>query len=262
MTLAKTIPVVRLEGVIASAGLGGARTLSLDAIEPALLQAFSMKSAPVVALAINSPGGSPVQSSLIGKRIRQLSAQKNKRVLAFVEDVAASGGYWLACAADEIFVDETSIVGSVGVISQSFGLVGAIDRLGIERRVYTAGRSKSQLDPFKPEDPEMVRKWKTKLESVHTAFIAHVKARRGAVLRDDPGLFEGEIYVGAHAVQLGLADQIGDLQGVLRARFGDSTKLKQIRRAKPSLIQRFLGAAADESLDALTARALWAQYGL
>jgi serine protease SohB len=264
--MAKTIPVVRLDGVIAADAIGPGKTLSLAGIEPALKAAFDMKKAPCVALVINSPGGSPVQSSLIGKRIRQLSQDKKKPVVAFIEDVAASGGYWLACAADEIIVDETSIVGSIGVISASFGLQDAIARLGVERRVYTAGTTKSQLDPFRAEDAEQVARWKAKLDELHQVFIAHVKARRGARLHPDPLMFEGEIFIGAHAVSLGLADGVGALHTVLAERYGDSVKLKPIKLQKPGLLSRlFAGAAADAAACAiaqLEARALWARYGL
>lgn len=268
--MAKTIPIVRLEGVIATGGLGGAKTLSLAGIEPALKDAFDAK-APAVALVVNSPGGSPVQSSLIGKRIRQLAAEHKKtKVIAFVEDVAASGGYWLACAADEIIVDENSIVGSIGVISAGFGLQDAIARIGVERRVYTAGQSKSQLDPFQPEKPEQIANLKSKLEEIHQSFIAHVKARRGAKLKETPGLFEGEFYVGATAVRHGLADAVGDLHNVLADRYGAKVKLKPMRTRKPSLVERLFGAQSDNlafdaasgAIGAAEARALWARYGL
>lgn len=264
--MAKVIPIVRLEGVIATDAIGPGKALSLEGVEPVLKAAFEVKKAPAVALVINSPGGSPVQSSLIGKRIRQLATEKKKRVIAFVEDVAASGGYWLACAADEIILDETSIVGSIGVISASFGLNDAIARIGVERRVYTAGATKSQLDPFRPEDADQVARWKDKLNALHQVFIAHVKARRGAKLKSDPLLFEGEVFIGAHAVAMGLADGIGALHTVLAERYGASVKLKPIRPAKPGLLTRLISAAAGDAgasaVAQLEARALWARYGL
>jgi serine protease SohB len=258
--MAKVIPVVRLEGVIAAGGSG--RGLNLASLEPALKQAFAMKKAPAVALSINSPGGSPAQSSLIGKRIRQLAAEKNKPVLAFVEDVAASGGYWLACAADEVFANETSILGSIGVIYAGFGFPAAIDRLGVERRVYTAGQSKSQLDPFRPANPDEIANWQAKLTQLHQVFIDHVKAARGAKLKPHPHMFEGEIFIGAEAVRLGLADGLGDLHGVLAERYGAKTKLKLIKPAKPSLLSRLIGQSAQSLLAAAEERALWARFGL
>lgn len=268
--MAKTIPLVRLEGVIASGGLGPSKTLSLAAVDTALTEAFAMKP-PAVALVINSPGGSPVQSSLIGKRIRQLVADSKKtKALVFVEDVAASGGYWIACAGDEIIIDETSIVGSIGVISGGFGLVDAIHRIGVERRIYTSGTAKSQLDPFKPENPDQIASLQEKLSDIHAAFIAHVKARRGAKLQSDPKMFEGEYWVGRRAVALGLADTIGDVHGVLTERYGAKVKIKPMRGRKPSLVERLLGAggealafdAATGAISAAEARALWARYGL
>ncbi len=258
--MAKIIPVVRLEGAIMAGGPG--RGLNLAAIEPALKQAFAMKKAPCVALSINSPGGSAVQSSLIGKRIRQLAAEKNKDVIAFVEDVAASGGYWLACAADEILIDPGSIIGSIGVISGGFGLHEAIARLGVERRIYAAGQSKSQLDAFRPEDPGEVARWKEKLTTLHQVFIDHVKARRGGKLKTHSGVFEGEIFVGAEAVALGLVDGVGDLHGVLAARYGDKAKLKVIKPAKLGLLSRLIGQGAQSLLTLAEERALWARFGL
>jgi signal peptide peptidase SppA len=260
--MAKTIPLVRLDGMIAASGIAGARALNITVVEPILKAAFSVKGAPAVALVVNSPGGSPAQSSLIARRIRALAEEKKKTVLVFVEDVAASGGYWLACAGDEIFVDESSIIGSIGVISASFGAHEAIARLGIERRVYTAGQSKSQLDPFRPEDAAQVTQWREKLSALHQVFIAHVKARRGAKLRSEPGLFEGEIYLGAQAVALGLVDGIGDVHSVLRARYGKAVRIKPFAPRKPGLLGQLFGQAAQEAAAALEARALWARYGL
>jgi serine protease SohB len=258
--MAKLIPVVRLEGAIMAGGPG--RGLNLAAIEPALKQAFAMKKAPCVALSINSPGGSAVQSSLIGKRIRQLAEEKDKDVIAFVEDVAASGGYWLACAADEILIDPGSIVGSIGVISGGFGLHEAIARLGVERRIYAAGQSKSQLDAFRPEDPAEVARWQEKLTALHQVFIDLVKARRGAKLKSHARMFEGEIFVGAEAVALGLVDGIGDMHGVLADRYGAKVKLKMIKPAKPGVLSRLIGQSAQSLLAAAEERALWARFGL
>jgi signal peptide peptidase SppA len=264
--MAKVIPIVRLEGVIAADAIGPGKTISLGQIESALKTAFDVRSAPAVALVVNSPGGSPVQSSLISKRIRQLAEKKNKHVIAFVEDVAASGGYWLACAADEIILDEASIVGSIGVISAGFGFHAAIERLGIQRRVYTAGAAKSQLDPFRPEEPEQVVRWNEKIDDLHQVFIRHVEARRGTKLKDDPLLFQGEVFVGAKAVSLGLADGVGSMHTVLAERYGESVKLKQIRLEKAGLLSLLLkgtlGEAGVRSIAHLEMRGLWARYGL
>ena len=179
------VPVVRLSGVIASGGLLGSRGLSIESVAPLLKRAFDMRGAKAVALAINSPGGSPVQSALIGQRIRLLAAEKNLPVIAFVEDVAASGGYWLACAADEIIVDPSSIVGSIGVISAGFGFQDLIARIGVERRVHTSGERKAMLDPFRPEKPEDVERLHRLQAEIHDGFKDWVRERRAGKLKGD-----------------------------------------------------------------------------
>src|SRR6266852_4566736 len=195
------VPVVRLSGVIASSGLLGNRSLSIETVAPLLRRAFDMRGAKAVALAINSPGGSPAQSALIGQRIRLLADEKGLKVIAFVEDVAASGGYWLACAADEIIVDANSIVGSIGVISAGFGFQDLLARVGVERRVHTSGERKSMLDPFRPEQAE-----------IHDGFKDWVRQRRAGRLKDDEAtLFTGEFWTGRRGLQLGLADGLGEL---------------------------------------------------
>lgn len=255
------VAVIRLQGVI----LSGGRGLDDASMGPVIERAFAKGKPAAVALEINSPGGSPVQSSLIAARIRRLADEKKVPVLAFVEDVAASGGYWLACAADEIMVDRASVVGSIGVISAGFGLQEAIARLGIERRVHTAGRSKSQLDPFRPERPEDVARLEGLLSDIHAFFIDHVTARRGARLKDNPDLFSGEIWVGERAVAEGLADGVGHLIPVLKARYGDKVR---IRRYGPrrSLWQRFGAQVStgmvDGVLDGAEERAMYARFGL
>ncbi|MEM6307517.1 MAG: S49 family peptidase, partial [Pseudomonadota bacterium] len=198
------VSVVRLNGLIAAG-----RGLNDAGLAPVLEKAFAKKPA-AVALVINSPGGSPVQSSLIGARIRRLASEKDVPVYAFVEDVAASGGYWLAASADEIYVDPSSVVGSIGVISSGFGFHDLIAQYGIERRVYTAGTSKSQLDPFKPENPDDVKRVKGILEDIHDTFKSYIRDRRGDALADRD-LFTGEIWVGAKGVADGLVDGIGHL---------------------------------------------------
>src|SRR5439155_11895576 len=187
------VPVVRLSGVIASSGLLGNRSLSIETVAPLLKRAFDMRGAKAVALAINSPGGSPVQSALIAQRIRLLAAEKKLPVIAFVEDVAASGGYWLACAADEIIADPASIVGSIGVISAGFGFQGLIARLGIERRVHTSGEKKSMLDPFRDEDPDDVGRLKQLQAEIHDGFKGWVRERRADKLKAN----DGELFSGA-----------------------------------------------------------------
>src|SRR5215212_3336340 len=218
---AAVVPVVRLSGVI------GAVTplrpgLTLAGIAKMLERAFATKHAKAVALVINSPGGSPVQSRQIYLRIRQLAAEKNLPVLVFVEDVAASGGYMIACAGDEIFCDPSSILGSIGVVGGSFGFQEMIKKIGVERRLYTAGEHKATLDPFLPEDPDEVAKLKAIQREIHTIFIALVKQSRGIKLKGaDDVLFTGEYWAGETSVSLGLADAIGDLRSTLRARYGD-----------------------------------------
>lgn len=267
-----TIPVIRLHGTIMSGGGQLRQNLSLASTVGLIEKAFAMKDAPAVAISLNSPGGSPVQSRLIYKRIRDLADEKNKRVFVFVEDVAASGGYMIAVAGDEIIADPSSIVGSIGVISASFGFTELMQKIGVERRVYTAGRNKSVLDPFQPEREEDVERLKQLQLEVHKTFIDLVKGRRGAKLQDDPDLFTGLFWTGIKGMQLGLVDELGDMRGVLRDRFGPKTKLKLITQPK-GLFGRGLGlfgssapalaAAASAGLvEAAEKRALWARYGL
>ena len=258
-----TVAVVRLNGMIAAGSRFGP-TLSDAALAPVLERAFARGRPEAVALVVNSPGGSPVQSSLIAARIRRLAEEKSTPVHAFVEDVAGSGGYWLAAAADHIWVDETSIVGSIGVISAGFGFHELIARYGVERRVHTAGESKSFLDPFRPERAEDVARLDKVLEALHESFIGHVKARRGAKLADDPSLFTGEFWAGRQAVELGLADGVAHLTPKMKEIYGDKVRLipHGVRR---SLFQRFgadFPGLAGAALAAAEERALRARYGL
>ncbi len=254
------VSVVRLNGLIAPAGRVGAG-LNDATLAPLLERAFTRGRPKAVALAINSPGGSPVQSSLIAARIRRLAEEKSLPVHAFVEDVAGSGGYWLAAAADHIWVDETSIVGSIGVISAGFGLQDFIGRYGVERRVYTAGQSKSFLDPFRPEKAEDVERLKRLLDEIHAAFIAHVKARRGGRLADEPALFTGEFWAGRRAVELGLADGVAHLVPKLQEIYGEKVRLVPHAVRRP-LFQRLGAQLAGAALQGVEERALWARYGL
>ncbi|WP_210530077.1 S49 family peptidase [Rubellimicrobium arenae] len=251
-----TVSVIRLQGPIGM----GARSLTDAGLAPAIEAAFARKPA-AVALQINSPGGSAVQSSLIAARIRRLADEKKVPVLAFVEDVAASGGYWLATAADEIWCDQGSMLGSIGVISAGFGFQDLIARLGVERRVHTAGRSKSLLDPFRPEKPEDVERLSRWLSQLHDVFIAHVRGRRGARLADNPDLFTGEVWIGQQAVTQGLADGVGHIAPVLKARFGDKVRFRRygVRR---SLLSRFGLALAQDAVELMEERAAFARFGL
>ena len=258
LTRPDTIAVLRLQGAIGVAGRGGAG-LSDAALAPLLERAFKRKKPLAVALAINSPGGSPVQSSLIGARIRRLSEDTNVPVHAFVEDVAASGGYWLASAADYIWADDSSVLGSIGVISAGFGFTDFIHRHGIERRVHTAGRSKSMMDPFRPETPEDVARLERLLVPIHQAFKDQVVARRGSRLPADRDLFTGEIWAGREAVELGLADGIAHLVPKMRDLYGEKVRFLTYGQRVP-LLRRF-GISADAVLGAVEERAAFARFG-
>lgn len=253
------VSVIRLEGVIASGGRG--QSLNDAGLARMIERAFTKGKPAAVALAINSPGGSPVQSSLIGNRIRRLSEDKKIPVYAFVEDVAASGGYWLASSADEIWVDHSSVIGSIGVISAQFGFHELIQNYGVERRVYTAGKSKSTLDPFKPEKPADVKKLKSILEQMHETFINQIKSRRGAKLADDAELFTGEFWVGQKGVDLGLADGIGHLVPKLKERFGDKVRLVPYTQKRP-LLARFGAQVVQDAIFGLDERAAYSRFGL
>jgi signal peptide peptidase SppA len=260
-----TIPVVRLHGVIAAEQRQD--RLNIATVNPLLERAFAIKSAPAVAIIVNSPGGSPVQSRLIGKRIRDLADQHEKPVLVFVEDAAASGGYFIAIAGDEIIVDPSSIVGSIGVIMAGFGFVGALDKLGIERRVHTAGNNKSTLDPFLPEKPSDVERIKQFELDIHQVFIDAVKSRRGAKLKaPDEQLFTGEWWTGIRGVELGLVDALGDIHEVLQSRYGKDLNLKIIAPKRPFFGIPRLGFSGQMLVTDLAAtvedRALWARLGL
>jgi len=269
------VPVVRLAGII------GFTTplrpgLTLSSVARSLERAFTWPRAKAVALVINSPGGSAVQSHLVYQRIRQLAEENARPVIAFVEDVAASGGYMIACAADEIVCDASSILGSIGVVGGTFGFNRLIEKLGIERRVYTAGERKVMLDPFLPEKPEEVEHLKAIQREIHHSFIALVKSRRGAALVGaDETLFSGEYWTGQRSIELGLADRIGDLRSSLRERFGDKVATPLVSAERGLFGRRIPGVGAthlgqlwggagfaDEVLSAIEARALWARYGL
>lgn len=253
-----TVAVIRLSGMISAQG----RSALNDAgLAPVIEKAFAKGKPVAVALEINSPGGSPVQSSLIGARIRRLAAEKDVPVIAFVEDVAASGGYWLAAAADEIYADPSSVVGSIGVISASFGAHELIKEYGVERRVYTAGKSKSMLDPFRPENPDDVVRLKALLEDIHTNFKDHVSERRAGKLPQDKDLFTGEFWLAKRAQELGLIDGIGHLLPVLKDRFGDKVEIKRYG-AKKGLLSRFGMQMLQDATYSIEERAAYARFGL
>ncbi|MDJ0612669.1 MAG: S49 family peptidase [Rhizobiaceae bacterium] len=267
------IPVVRLQGAIGAAGGPLSKSLSLAGVAGLLSKAFKDKEAPAVAIAINSPGGSPVQSRLIYTRIRELAEQHEKQVLVFVEDVAASGGYMLAIAGDEIFVDPTSIVGSIGVVSASFGFDKAIEKLGIDRRVYTAGKNKVSLDPFQPEKKQDIAYLKELQLEIHQVFIDMVKERREGKLADDPDLFTGKFWTGIRAKDLGLVDEFGHMGTILKERFGEKVKLKLIQQKRGlfgrggmgaglSLGETSVSSAVDTAIMTAEEKALRARYGL
>jgi signal peptide peptidase SppA len=273
---AAVVPVVRLSGLI------GAVTplrpgMSLAGVARTLERAFSMRNAKAVALVINSPGGSPVQSRQIYLRIRRLATEKKLPVLVFVEDVAASGGYMIACAGDEIFCDPSSIMGSIGVVGGSFGFQELIKRIGVERRLYTAGEHKGMLDPFLPENPDDVARLKAIQREIHALFIALVKQSRGARLKgSDDVLFTGEYWAGETSVSLGLADAVGDLRATLRSRYGDKV-VTPVIAPSTGLLSGLLGRKSagagtlasldgfagfpDDLISALESRAIWAKFG-
>jgi signal peptide peptidase SppA len=269
------VGVLRLSGIIG--GFGPLRSgMTLAGLETAIERAFKLPRLEAVALAVNSPGGSPAQSDLICRRIRDLAEEKEVRVFAFCEDVAASGGYWLACAGDEIYARETSIVGSIGVISAGFGFPELLQRWGVERRIHTAGDQKSMLDPFQAEKPKDVARLKGIQKDLHESFQALVRERRGERLKGgDKALFGGEFWTGRKAAELGLVDGIGELRQVMRARYGDKVVLKRLDGARPRWRRRFglAGQAvprlAPEPQDWVTGllaaveeRALWSRFGL
>ena len=272
------IPVVRLHGAIMSGGSPLRPSLSLETAAGVLEKAFGEKKAPAVAISINSPGGSPVQSRLIYRRIRDLADEHQKRVFVFVEDAAASGGYMIALAGDEIIADPSSIVGSIGVVSASFGFPELLKKIGVERRVYTAGQNKAVLDPFQPEKKADIDRLKKLQLEIHETFIDMVKERRGSKLANDPDLFTGMFWTGIKGKEIGLIDGLGDMRSFLRKTYGNKVKLKLIEPKRGFLgrkvpgVEMGLGLGIDPSaiaahlgdglLSVAEEKALWARYGL
>ena len=269
---APKVAVLRLDGAIgpSTSRLRGAM-LNIHSQAARIERAFKIRKLSAVALVVNSPGGSAVQSALIASRIRALAEENDVAVFAFAEDAAASGGYWLACAGDEIYVNEASIVGSIGVISSGFGFQELIARYGIERRVYAAGENKAVLDPFLPERPEDIERLKESQSAVHDNFIAYVRARRGERLHEDtPDLFTGAFWTGQKAVELGLADAVGDVRSVMREKYGNDVQLVPIAERR-SFLRSMFGRTrapaieadfADSVLTAVEERLIWSRYGL
>lgn len=270
------VTVLPLNGVIGHIH-GLRRGLSLSSLATAIDKAFRPRNLVAVALSVNSPGGSAVQSALIAKRIRDLADEKNVPVIAFAEDIAASGGYWLACAADEIYANESSIVGSIGVIYGGFGFTELIKKVGVERRLHTAGDKKTLLDPFKPEKPADVKRLKSLQRDIHENFTEMVRASRGERLKGaDKDIFNGAFWTGRKALEMGLVDGIGDLRSVMRARFGERVRLLPVG-AQRSFWRRRFGIAERSSsgfdfpytdnlaagvLAAIEERLFWNRFGL
>ena len=265
---APVVNQIPLQGTITPAARAGGKVLNLASLEQPLRQAFTAGRPRAVVLGINSPGGSPVQSRMILQRIRDLSEEHNVPVIAHIEDIGASGGYMIALAGDEIYADPFGIVGSIGVIAGGFGFNEAIAKLGIERRVYTAGENKSQLDPFKPEDPEDVSRLQNLLEKSHKAFVDLVKSRRGNRLKSpDDVLFQGEFWLAPDALEHGLIDGAEDLRAMLRRRFGDRVNIRRIEADRKGMLSRLLSSALggvfgpDELLGAMERQSLWSRFG-
>ena len=266
----KSVPVVNHLSLSGAIGIGTPMrpALTLKSLNPLLERAFKRKGLSAVAITINSPGGSPVQSALIHARIRELAEEKKVPVIVFCEDVAASGGYWLACAGDEIYADESSVVGSIGVISAGFGFVEAIRKLGVERRVHTAGENKSMLDPFKPERPEDIEHLLSLQADIHDAFKTLVLSRRGTKLKlEDKDIFSGAFWSGRQALARGLVDGIGHMHQVLKARFGEKLVIRPIAAGQGWGLRKLAFGAqmpdiAANALEALETRALWSRFGL
>ena len=264
-----TIPVVRLHGVISAENKPG--RINIERVNPMLEKAFRNKRAPAVAIVINSPGGSPVQSRLVGNRIRELADLNEKKLFVFVEDVAASGGYFISVVGDEVFADPSSIVGSIGVIMTGFGFDKAIEKIGVTRRVYTAGKNKSTLDPFLPEKKADIERIRGYENDIHQVFIDYVKQHRGNKLNgSDAQLFSGEWWPAIRGIELGLVDALGDMHTVLRERYGDDVKLKSIP-AKKSLFPlpgfslnatTLTGSLTDDLISTAREKALWSRFGL
>ena len=268
---APVVGVIRLNGVIGRIGMMR-DGLTMAGLEPAIKRAFNLYNLKAVALLVNSPGGSPVQSSLIAGRIRAMAKEKDIKVLTFCEDLAASGGYWLACAGDEIWADENSIIGSIGVIHAGFGFTGLIERFGIERRLHTAGKNKAMLDPFSPEKREDVKHLKMVQDDIHENFRAWVRQRREGKLKGKGDtLFSGAWWPGGKALDMGLIDGIGNMRDVLQERYGEEVQLVSVQSRRPWWKRFVPGGGRSEAnseawaaaaLSAAEERLMWNRFGL
>ena len=257
------VSCIPLNGIIAP-NMGRRKGLNLHELDKVIEQAFLVKNLKAVVLQINSPGGSPVQSEMISKRIRDLSEKKNVPVLAFVEDVAASGGYWLACAADEIFASKASIIGSIGVVSSGFGFDKAIDKIGIDRRLYTSGENKAILDPFLPENKDDVKRLKAIQKELHNQFISFVKSRRGSkITNKDKDVFTGAFWSGEKSLDLGLIDAFGEMKFILKERFGEDVKIKEFAPKKKFFgLGNLFSGAIDVLIYKVEERISFKRFGL
>ena len=262
----KIIPHIKLTGVIGNVGKFK-QGIDFSGQEEIISKAFSVKKAPCVAITINSPGGSPVQSHLIYSYIRQLAEKSKVKVMIFAEDVAASGGYLISCAGDEIYANSSSIIGSIGVISASFGFKDLIKKIGIERRVYTAGKNKSTLDPFVDEKEEDVKRLKSIQLELHADFIKVVETSRGSKLKDPEknNIFTGEFWTGKTALKIGLIDGIGNADQILKEKFGDKVIIKSFEKPK-GFIARKLSSSIQDPVDRLAniieEKSMWQKFGL
>ncbi len=259
----QNVSVIPLNGIIAP-NMGRRKGLNLNEIDKNIEDAFSVKYLKAVALQINSPGGSPVQSEMISKRIRSLSEKKSVPVIAFVEDVAASGGYWLACSADEIFASKASIIGSIGVVSSGFGFDKAIQKLGVERRLYTSGNNKAILDPFLPENKDDVKRLKGIQKELHNQFISYVKSRRGSkIANENKEIFTGAFWSGEKSLELGLIDSFGEMKAVLKDRFGENVKIKEFAPKKKLFgFGSLLSGVLDMLINKVEERSAFNKFGL
>ena len=259
----QNVSSISLSGII-SPNMGRRKGLNLYELDKVIEQAFSVKNLKAIALQINSPGGSPVQSEMISKRIRDLSEEKDVPVLAFVEDVAASGGYWLACAADEIFASKASIIGSIGVVSSGFGFDKAIKKIGVDRRLYTSGENKAILDPFLPENQDDIKRLKDIQKELHNQFISFVKSRRGSKISDkNKDLFSGAFWSGEKSLEIGLIDGYGEMKSVLKQRFGENVKIKEFAPKKKLFgFSNLFSGALDIFINKIEERISFKKFGL
>ena len=259
----KIIPHIRLSGVIGSVGKFK-QGIDFSGQEEIISKAFSLKKAPCVAITINSPGGSPVQSHLIFNFIRYQAKKNKKKVIVFAEDVAASGGYLIACAGDEIYANSSSIIGSIGVIYSSFGFTELIKKIGVERRVHTAGKNKSTLDPFLDEKKEDIERLKNIQLDLHKDFIDVVEKSRVTKLnKTDVELFSGEFWSGSKAKDLGLIDGIGNAHEILKEKFGEDVIVKRFEKSKGWLSQKLSSSnnQVEKLANKLDKRSIWQRYG-